>query len=94
MPQNDPYDLLNRINRATGVTSPPPGPWKGPEGVPRLGQTRSSVIGDFGRPEKVDVTVTAKGRKEVLKFFATASNRFRLKVTVIDGVVTGWESKG
>ena len=94
MSPNDPYDLLNRINRATGVTSAPSGPWKGPESIPRQGQTRSSLIEDFGRPEKVDVTVTAKGRKEVLKFFATGANRFRLKVTVENGVVTGWQSKG
>lgn len=94
MSQDDPYDFLSRVNRATGVTRASSGPWKGPAGVPRRGQTRSSLIQDFGHPEKVDVTVTAKGRKEVLKFFATGSNRYRLKVTVENGVVTGWESKG
>jgi hypothetical protein len=90
---SDPYDLLKRINAATGVTRRS-GPWKGPGALPSRGQSRSSLIEDFGRPDKVDVTVTKSKRKEVLKFFPAGSNRYKLKVTVEDGVVTGWESKG
>jgi len=93
MAKEDPYDLLSRINVATGVTRSPE-PWQGPEGVPRRGQTRSSLVADFGRPAKVDVTETGKGRKEVLKYFPIGINRYKLKVTVENGVVTGWERKG
>jgi len=90
---SDPYDLLKRINAVTGVTRSL-GPWKGPGSVPNRGQCKSSLIEDFGQPNKVDVTVTKNKRKEVLKFFPAGMNRFKLKVTIENGVVTGWESKG
>ena len=42
----------------------------------------------------VDITQTTKNKREVLKFFPSGSNRYKLKVTVENGLVIGWEIKG
>jgi hypothetical protein len=52
------------------------------------------LIEDFGWPDKIDVRVMKTKRKEVLKYFPAGANRYKLKVTVEDGIVTGWERKG
>ena len=63
-------------------------------GVLYRGQERSTLINLFGHPDMVDITQTAKNRREVLKFFPSGSNRYKLKVTVENGLVIGWEIKG
>lgn len=91
--ENDPLHLLKRINEATGVARHT-GPWKGPSATPIQGQSKSSLIEDFGWPDKIDVRAMKTKRKEVLKYFPAGANRYKLKVTIEDGIVTGWERKG
>jgi hypothetical protein len=60
----------------------------------RKGMTRDEVIAAVGEPDDVDERVTKKKTKHVLKYRDyVATSRFRLRVTLEDGVVVGWSGE-
>ncbi len=58
------------------------------------GQTREMLIEALGEPDEIDEKVTSKKTRHVFKYDAIAKNRFRLRVTLENDVVDGWEDKG
>lgn len=60
-------------------------------GVIWQGETAEQLIESLGRPADTDQKVLKTKTKEIWKYRPTARNRFGLKVTLDDGVVTGWE---
>jgi hypothetical protein len=60
-------------------------------GVIWQGETQEQVLDSLGRPEDIDRKVLKTKTKEIWKYRPTARNRFGLKITLDDGVVTGWE---
>jgi hypothetical protein len=57
------------------------------------GQTLAMLVASRGNPEDIDEKVMATKTRHVFKYNRTGANRFRLRVTLDDGIVTGWESK-
>jgi hypothetical protein len=55
------------------------------------GETQEQLLESLGRPADIDQKVLKTKTKEVWKYRPTARNRFGLKVTLDDGIVTGWE---
>lgn len=58
-----------------------------------MGATADMVRDALGRPEDVDQKVSKRGSRETWKYHRTGKGRFALKVSLDDGVVTGWEGK-
>jgi hypothetical protein len=58
------------------------------------GATAEMVVESRGKPEDVDERLTAKKTRLVYKYGQTGKNRYRLRITIENGVVTGWEEKG
>ncbi len=59
-----------------------------------VGQTAQQLRDSLGQPADTDESVTKTRTREVWKYGQTGKNRFNLRVTLDDGVVTGWEDKG
>lgn len=60
-------------------------------GIIWKGETQEQLIESLGNPVDTDQKVLKTKIKEVWKYRRTARNRFGLKVTLDDGVVSGWE---
>ncbi len=58
-----------------------------------LGQTAEQIREALGEPVDVDVKVMKTKSREVWKYDQTGVNRFKTRVTVENGVVTGWDQK-
>lgn len=57
------------------------------------GQTAEQLRDSLGEPLDIDQKVLKTKVKEVWKYEKTGKNRYRLKVTLDDGVVVGWDQK-
>jgi hypothetical protein len=57
------------------------------------GQTTEMLIEARGAPANIDERVTAKMTRHVYKYDQQGKNRYRLRVTLENGVVVGWEEK-
>lgn len=57
------------------------------------GQTEEQLIDTLGCPVAVDRKVLKTIRREVWKYGRTSAQRYRLRVTVEDGRVIGWNHK-
>ena len=55
------------------------------------GETQEQLLESLGQPADLDQKVLKTKTKEIWKYRKTARNRFGLKVTLDDGIVTGWE---
>lgn len=55
--------------------------------------TRAQLLEAWGPPHAQEQRVTKTRTVEVFKYRPTARNRFRDKVTLEDGFVTGWDQK-
>ena len=62
-------------------------------GVLWQGETAEQLRESLGNPADTDEKVLKTKTKEIWKYRPTARSRFGLKVTLDDGVVTGWEQK-
>jgi hypothetical protein len=60
-------------------------------GVIWQGETREQLIESLGKPPDIDEKVLKTKTKEIWKYRQTAKNRFGLKVTLDDGVVSAWD---
>lgn len=58
------------------------------------GQTPEQLKDSLGSPVEVDDNVLKRKKKEVWKYGQIGVNRFKLRVTVENDVVVGWDSKG
>lgn len=58
------------------------------------GQTAVELADSLGGPQVIDRKMLATRRREIWKYYPQGANRYRLRVTLDDGIVTGWESKG
>lgn len=72
----------------------------GPENAGRLmrgmfwqGMTRDMLIASRGHPVDIDQVVMKTRFREVFKYHQIGVNRFRLRVTLDNGIVVGWEDK-
>ena len=60
-------------------------------GVLWQGETAEQLRESLGTPPDTDQKVLKTKTKEIWKYRPTKRNRFGLKVTLDDGIVTGWE---
>ena len=60
-------------------------------GILWQGETAEQLRASLGTPADTDQKVLKTKTKEIWKYRPTSRNRFGLKVTLDDGVVTGWE---
>ncbi len=57
------------------------------------GQTEGQLIDALGSPAEVDRKVLKTMRREVWKYGRMSARRFRLRITVENGTVAGWDHK-
>lgn len=57
------------------------------------GQTAAELTDSLGFPLRIDDKLLATKRREIWKYYPQGVNRYRLRVTLDNGVVTGWDSK-
>lgn len=57
------------------------------------GQTSEQLTDSLGPPVEIDDKLLKTRTREVWKYQQTGSNRFALRITVEDGLVTGWDQK-
>ena len=57
------------------------------------GMTVEQLKDSWGEPEAVEQKVMKTKTKEVFKYKPLGKNRFRDKVTLEDGIITGWDQK-
>lgn len=63
------------------------------QNTPRMGQKRSEVILILGVPAAIDIKVTQNYSKEILKYQPYGTNRYKLKISLKNGLVSEWEHK-
>jgi tRNA(Met) C34 N-acetyltransferase TmcA len=58
------------------------------------GQTASELNDSLGAPHATDRKLLATKRRGIWKYYPQGVNRFRLRVTLDDRMVVGWDWKG
>jgi len=58
------------------------------------GETAEQVIDSFGEPEGKDDKLLKTIKREVWKYYPTGVNRYGLRITLDNDVVTMWDQKG
>ena len=58
-----------------------------------VGETKEQLLDSLGNPIDIDEKVMKSSKKEIFKYFQNGKARFRLRVTLEDGEVTGWDEK-
>ncbi|MDE1963663.1 MAG: hypothetical protein KGI42_07180 [Xanthomonadaceae bacterium] len=58
------------------------------------GQTEEQLIDAIGSPAEVDTKVLKTMHREIWKYGRISAKRFRLRITVENGMVAGWDQKG
>lgn len=58
------------------------------------GQTEEQLIDAIGSPVEVDTKVLKTMQREIWKYGRISAKRFRLRITVENGMVAGWDQKG
>lgn len=61
--------------------------------TPQMGQKRSEILLILGEPSGIDTKVTKRCKIEVLKYQPYGYNRYKLKITLKDGVVIEWDKR-
>ena len=57
------------------------------------GQTAEQVIDAIGEPKDIDEKVLKTKVKHTWKYFPSGRRRYGLRITLDDGIVTGWDKK-
>lgn len=57
------------------------------------GQTEGQLIDTLGSPAEIDRKVLKTMRREIWKYGRKSAQRFRLRITVENGAVAGWDQK-
>lgn len=58
------------------------------------GQTEEQLVDAIGSPVEVDTKVLKTMQREIWKYGRISTKRFRLRITVENGMVAGWDQKG
>jgi hypothetical protein len=58
------------------------------------GQTADQLIDSLGQPADIDYNVLKTKKKEVWKYGHQGGNRYRLRITLENDIVVGWDQKG
>lgn len=58
-----------------------------------VGQTAEQLIDTLGQPKDVDVKVLKTKKKEIWKYQHQRGNQYKLRITLDDDVVVGWDKK-
>jgi len=58
-----------------------------------LGQTEEQLREALGAPADIDEKVMKMKKRQVWKYDQVSANRFNLRITLENGVVTGWDRK-
>ena len=58
-----------------------------------IGQTEQQLVEACGAPAAYDESATAEHYTRVYKYQPSGKNRYRVRVTVVDGVVSRWDSR-
>ncbi len=58
------------------------------------GATGEQMVDSLGKPADIDETVMKTKIKTVWKYHKTGKNRYKLRVTLENDIVIGWEFKG
>lgn len=58
------------------------------------GQTEEQLIDAIGSPAEVDTKVLKTMQREIWKYGRISTKRFRLRITIENGMVAGWDQKG
>jgi hypothetical protein len=56
-------------------------------------QTEEQLQDSLGEPESIDEQKTKAKRTEIWKYGHKHGNQYRLRITLVNGKVTGWEQK-
>jgi uncharacterized membrane protein len=57
------------------------------------GQSEEQLTETLGRPEDIDSRIMKTKHREVWKYHPAGKNRYRLRVTLENGTVVGWDQK-
>jgi hypothetical protein len=57
------------------------------------GQTEEQLRDSLGEPVEIDNKLLKTKTKEIWKYHRQGANRFRLRITIEDGLVSGWDKK-
>ena len=57
------------------------------------GQTQEQVVDALGQPTDIDQEVLKTKKREIWKYNQTGKNRFKLRLTIENGTVVGWDKK-
>jgi hypothetical protein len=57
------------------------------------GQTQTQLVDSIGRPAAVDNQFLKTKKREVWKYHQTGRNRYKLRLTLENDIVTGWDQK-
>lgn len=57
------------------------------------GESEEQLIDSLGKPEAIDNKLLKTKKKEVYKYNHQGSNRYRLRITLENDVVVGWDQK-
>jgi len=58
------------------------------------GETEEQLLDSMDRPGGIDSKTLKTKTRVVWKYNRTGTNRYSLRITLEDGVVVGWDSKG
>ena len=58
-----------------------------------VGQDSQQLVDSIGRPVDIDYKVLKTKKKEIWKYQPNGTNRYRLRITLDNDVVVGWEKK-
>ena len=58
------------------------------------GQTQEQLMDSIGKPVDVDQKVLKTMEREIWKYQRTGTNRYRMRITIENGIVVGWEKRG
>ena len=57
------------------------------------GETEEQLVDSLGRPEAIDNKILKTKKKEVYKYHHQSANRYRLRITLENDIVVGWDKK-
>jgi hypothetical protein len=57
------------------------------------GQTEEQLVDSLGHPAAIDNKLLKTKTREVWKYHPSGTNRYRLRITVENGCVAGWDQK-
>ena len=57
------------------------------------GQTVEQLIDSLGEPKDIDQKILKTKTKEIWKYFHEGGNRYRLRITLENGIVVGWDQR-